>query len=127
VRQYLIRALSDPWCRTGQLVPASLALIKSNREAGQCIERAAASWPTPLSKEDLFGTEGLAALATDDLLSTVLENTPAAGLDFEHFLTMARRALLLDVWRRNRPTSRFIAVALLLRHCASVLHQRIRL
>ena len=37
VRQYLIRALSDPWCRTGQLVPASLALIKSNREAGQCI------------------------------------------------------------------------------------------
>jgi len=97
VRQYLIRALSDPWCRTGQLVPASLALIKSNREAGRCIERAAASWPTPLSKEDLFGAEGLAALASDELLGAVLESTPAAGLDFEHFLTLARRALLLDV------------------------------
>src|SRR5947207_8838203 len=59
VRQYLIRALSDPWCRTGQLVPASLVLIKSNRDAGQCIERAVASWPTALSKEDLFGTEAL--------------------------------------------------------------------
>src|SRR6185503_5897077 len=76
VRQYLIRAITDPWCRTGQLVPASLALIKSNRGAGECIERAAASWPVALSKEALFGAEGLAALATDDLLRAVLENTP---------------------------------------------------
>jgi len=97
VRQYLIRALTDPWCRTGQLVPASFALIKSNAAAGQCIERAVASWPKTLSKDELFATEGLAALATDDLLIAVLENTPAAGLDFEHFLTLARRALLLDV------------------------------
>jgi SAM-dependent methyltransferase len=103
VRPYLIRALSDPWCRTGQLVPSSLALIKSNRAAGPCIERAVASWPTPLSKEDLFGTEGLAALAADDLLSAVLENTPAAGLEFEHFLTLARRALLLDVLASHAP------------------------
>ena len=80
-----IRAITDPWCRTGQLVPASLALIKSNRGAGECIERAAASWPVALSKEALFGAEGLAALATDDLLRAVLENTPAAGLEFEHF------------------------------------------
>jgi 2-polyprenyl-3-methyl-5-hydroxy-6-metoxy-1,4-benzoquinol methylase len=97
VRQYLIRALSDPWCRTGQLVPASLALIKSNREVGQCIERAVASWPTALSKEDLFWADGLAAAADDDLLGAVLENTPAAGLDFEHFLALARRAILLDI------------------------------
>src|SRR6185369_4549831 len=54
VRQYLIRALTDPWCRTGQLVPASFALIKSNPAARQCIERAVASWPEPLSKDDLF-------------------------------------------------------------------------
>ncbi len=120
VRQYLIRALSDPWCRTGQLVPASLALIKSNREAGQCIERAVASWPTPLSKEDLFGTEGLAALATDDLLSAVLENTPAAGLDFEHFLTMARRALLLDVLASQSPDE---ADSSLLRFCCAIARQ----
>lgn len=120
VRQYLIRALSDPWCRTGQLVPASLALIKSNREAGQCIERAAASWPTALSKEDLFGTEGLAALATDDLLSAVLENTPAAGLDFEHFLALARRALLLDVLAAQSPEK---ADSLLLRFCCAIARQ----
>ena len=120
VRQYLIRALSDPWCRTGQLVPASLALIKSNREAGQCIERAVASWPTALSKEQLFGTEGLAALATDDLLSAVLENTPAAGLDFEHFLALARRALLLDVLASQSPDK---ADSLLLRFCCAIARQ----
>ena len=120
VRQYLIRALSDPWCRTGQLVPASLVLIKSNREAGQCIERAVASWPTALSKEDLFGTEGLAALATDDLLSAVLENTPAAGLEFEHFLALARRALLLDVLASQSPDK---ADSLLLRFCCAIARQ----
>jgi SAM-dependent methyltransferase len=120
VRQYLIRALSDPWCRTGQLVPASLALIKSNREAGQCIERAAASWPTALSKEDLFGTEGVDALATDDLLSTVLVNTPAAGPDFEHFLAMARRALLLDVLAAQSPDN---ADSLQLRLCCAIARQ----
>src|SRR4051812_28693688 len=57
VRQYLIRALRDPWCRTGQLVPASLALIKSSPATRQCIERAGASWPAPLSKDQLFGSD----------------------------------------------------------------------
>lgn len=120
VRQYLIRALSDPWCRTGQLVPASLEVIKSNREAGQCIERAVASWPATLSKEDLFGTAGLAALVTDDLLSAVLENTPAAGLDFEHFLELARRALLLDVMAPQSPDQ---ADSSLLRFCCAIARQ----
>jgi len=120
VRQYLIRALSDPWCRTGQLVPASFALIKANREAGLCIERAVASWPSALSKEDLFGTGGLAALATDDLLSAVLENTPAAGLDFEHFLTLARRALLLDVLAAQSPDD---ADSSALRFCCAIARQ----
>jgi SAM-dependent methyltransferase len=120
VRQYLVRALSDPWCRTGQLVPASLALIKANREVGQCIERAVASWPAPLSKEALFGAEGLAALASDDLLRAVLENTPAAGLDFEHFLTLARRALLLDVLASQLPDS---ADSLRLRFCCAIARQ----
>jgi 2-polyprenyl-3-methyl-5-hydroxy-6-metoxy-1,4-benzoquinol methylase len=120
VRQYLIRALSDPWCRTGQLVPASLALIKSNREAGQCIERAVASWPAALTKEDLFGAEGLAALATDDLLCAVLENTPAAGLEFEHFLALARRALLLDVLASQPPEK---ADSLPLRFCCAIARQ----
>jgi 2-polyprenyl-3-methyl-5-hydroxy-6-metoxy-1,4-benzoquinol methylase len=120
VRQYLIRALSDPWCRTGQLVPASLALIKSTREAGQCVERAVASWPTALSKEDLFGTEGLAALAADELLGAVLESTSAAGLDFEHFLTLARRALLLDVLASKSPDR---ADSSLLHFCCSIARQ----
>jgi 2-polyprenyl-3-methyl-5-hydroxy-6-metoxy-1,4-benzoquinol methylase len=120
LRQYLIRALSDPWCRPGQLVPASLALIKSNREAGQCIERAVASWPRALSKEDLFGTEGLAALAADNVLSAVLENTPAAGLDLEHFLALARRALLLDVLASRFPDK---VDPLVLRFCCTLARQ----
>jgi len=120
VRQYLIRALSDPWCRTGQLVPASFALIKSNREVGQCIERAVSSWPAALSKQDLFGSEGLGASAADDLLDAVLENTPAAGLDFEHFLTLARRALLADALA-TQPTDK--ADPSTLRFCCALARQ----
>jgi len=120
VRQYLIRALTDPWCRTGQLVPPSLALIRSNRAVGECIDRAVASWPTALSKEDLFGTEGVAALASDDLLSAVLENTPAAGLDLEHFLALARRAILLDVFASQSPDK---ADSMLLRFCCAIARQ----
>lgn len=120
VRPYLIRALCDPWCRTGQLVPASLSLIKSNGVVGQCIERAVASWPTALSKDTLFGSEGLAASAGDDLLAAVLENTPAAGLEFEHFLELARRALLVDVLDSQSPDK---ADASLLRVCCAIARQ----
>jgi 2-polyprenyl-3-methyl-5-hydroxy-6-metoxy-1,4-benzoquinol methylase len=105
VRHYLVRALSDPWCRTGQLVPASLALIKSGPTARQCIERAGASWPAALSKDDLFGSDGVAAFANDDLFSAVLENTPAAGLELEHFLALARRALFREVLASRSPDS----------------------
>jgi len=103
LRQYLIRALTDPWCRTGQLVPASVALIKSSPAARQCIDRAAASWPAALSKDELFGRDGVAAFANDDLFSAVLENTPAAGIEFEHFLALARRALLVDIVASQSP------------------------
>lgn len=120
VRQFLIRALSDPWCRTGQLVPASLALVRSNRVARQCIERAVASWPMVLSKEELFGAEGLAALDTDDLFLAVLENTPAADLDLEHFLVLARRALLLDALAPQSPDK---ADSSALRFCCAVARQ----
>lgn len=96
VRHYLIRALCDPWCRTGQLVPAAFALIRSTPVVGESIERGIASWPTPLSIADLFGSDGIPALAADALFNAVLENTPALGLEFEHFLTVARHALLID-------------------------------
>lgn len=96
VRHYLIRALCDPWCRTGQLVPAAFALIQSTPVLGESIERAIASWPAPLSSADLFGCDGIPALASDALFNAVLENTPALGLEFEHFLTLARHALLID-------------------------------
>jgi SAM-dependent methyltransferase len=120
VRQYLIRAIRDPWCRVGQLVPAALALIRADPVGGQCIQRAVAAWPSGLSTQDLFGTDGLAALAGDDLLTAVLESTPATGLDFEHFLTLARRALLLDVLALQSPEA---PDASLLRFCCSMARQ----
>jgi hypothetical protein len=129
VRQYLIRALSRS--------------VVSHRSARACEFRAdqiqsrgrrnasnapSSSWPAALSKQDLFGSEGLGALAGDDLLTRSSRNTPAAGLEFEHFLTLARRALLADALSTqatDKPIHRRLRFCCA--PCAAVLHQRIRL
>ncbi len=50
----------------------------------------------------------------------MLENTPAAGLDFEHFLTLARRAVLLAVLSAQSPD---FADPSLLRFCCALARQ----
>ena len=97
VRPYLIRAIIDPWCGIARLVPPSLELIKSNRVAAECIARAAAAWPARLSRDELFGPDGVRVMAADDLLKALLENTPAAALELEHLLVLARDALVAHV------------------------------
>ena len=60
----------------------------------RCVRLANESWPARLTKMSLFGADGLAALAVDPLLHALLEATPVTTVEFERFLTCARRALL---------------------------------
>jgi SAM-dependent methyltransferase len=95
MREFVVRALSEPWVRPNKVVSACLAIVRADRRIDQCIERAAAAWPTRLSAEQLFGPSGLAAACNDRVLTALLENALIVGVEMERLLTQAR-AIFLD-------------------------------
>jgi tetratricopeptide (TPR) repeat protein/2-polyprenyl-3-methyl-5-hydroxy-6-metoxy-1,4-benzoquinol methylase len=94
LRAVMIRALAEAWERPSELAHTSASLIKHCVQTGACVARAAHAWPRHLPASELFGIGGLAALAEDGLLCTMLVSANNADADIERFLTMARRALL---------------------------------
>jgi tetratricopeptide (TPR) repeat protein/2-polyprenyl-3-methyl-5-hydroxy-6-metoxy-1,4-benzoquinol methylase len=93
-RAATIRALTEPWDQPGKLAGHAIDLVKRNPDIAGCVARAVDAWPHQLSTEQLFGANGLAALAADPLLLALLQSTTISDFDMERFLTMARRALL---------------------------------
>jgi tetratricopeptide (TPR) repeat protein/SAM-dependent methyltransferase len=94
LRQLVVRALSEPWARPGDLVDVSIRLILLDRGIRECVERATQAWPARLSGDELFGPTGLDTLANDPLLQALLENAHVCELGLERLLTMVRHALL---------------------------------
>jgi SAM-dependent methyltransferase/tetratricopeptide (TPR) repeat protein len=101
-REWLMRAIAEPWGRASEFARHGIAIVKADPVIGACIARAAAAWPRPLSAAELYGEDGLAAVARDGLLQAVLENTRLSDIATERFLTAARR-LLLDAARVAQP------------------------
>jgi len=60
----------------------------------EAMRRANQAWPQRLSAERLFGSAGLAAVAADPLLLTILRSSPVRDVALERVLTMLRAALL---------------------------------
>ncbi len=94
IRVYMVRALTEPWGRPTELAQAAAGLVRLNPNIGECMARAAVAWPRRLATQELFGTNGLAALASDALLIALLDASPICDIEMERFLTMARHALL---------------------------------
>jgi tetratricopeptide (TPR) repeat protein/SAM-dependent methyltransferase len=94
IRIAMVRALTEPWGRPSKLARVTTDLIKLNPDIGECIARAAHAWPRRLSAQDLFGSNGLAALAANELLCALLCSAPISDIEMERFLTMARRLML---------------------------------
>src|ERR1035441_299696 len=94
IRIAMVRALTEPWGRPSKLARVSTDLVKLNPDIGECIARAAHAWPRRLSAQDLFGSNGLAALAANELLCALLCSAPISDIEMERFLTMARRLML---------------------------------
>ena len=94
LRPTLVRALSEPWGWAHTLTRACIDLIKRDRDIAECMARAIEAYPQPLPEQTLFGSNGLATLAADPLLSTLLDAGPVCDVAMERFLTMARRTLL---------------------------------
>jgi Tfp pilus assembly protein PilF/2-polyprenyl-3-methyl-5-hydroxy-6-metoxy-1,4-benzoquinol methylase len=94
MRQLVIRAISEPWGMPSDLAAVSMGLVKSNPAVGDCVTRAAQTWPNRLGTQDLYGTAGPDVVAEDLLLQCVLENMQVCDLDLERFLTNVRAVLL---------------------------------
>lgn len=93
-RNMMLRAITETWARPAELSRSAASLIKQGKGIGACISRAAKDWPRPLTAPELFGPEGLSALAQDDLFCALLVSAQNTDLEIERFLTMTRRALL---------------------------------
>jgi Tfp pilus assembly protein PilF/SAM-dependent methyltransferase len=104
LRGLVARALAEGWSRPGELSALAATLFKMQHPAKACIERAASASPARLAAHDLWGPQGLAALAGDRLLRALLESAPVHDVAVERFLTAARAALM-DVAARTSAAS----------------------
>ena len=91
---YFIRALSEPWCNPVALISAGVAFVKDYPAIQKGVEQAAKAWPDRLSAQDLFGSSGLAAVAGNPLLATLLTSAPVFDVGLERLFTMVRKTIL---------------------------------
>jgi len=93
VRSFLLRALSEPWARPSQLVPACIGVIKRDPVILAAIECAQNSPGEPAGDE--FSAGGpLGVTLSDPLPIALLKAAPVTDTGFESLLCRARRALL---------------------------------
>jgi 2-polyprenyl-3-methyl-5-hydroxy-6-metoxy-1,4-benzoquinol methylase/cytochrome c-type biogenesis protein CcmH/NrfG len=95
VRDALIRALSEPWCRPVELAWICTDIVKLNQNVGESLSRAVAAWPQRLAAQELYGAGGIAAISNDALLCCYLVSAQVCDLEMERFLTMVRYTLLV--------------------------------
>jgi SAM-dependent methyltransferase/tetratricopeptide (TPR) repeat protein len=90
----VLQAVAEPWGRIADFAHVAAALVRVNPLLAPMISRALAAWPERIDAASLFGSEGLAALAGDDLLRRLLESSPIRSIELERFLATLRATLL---------------------------------
>lgn len=90
----LVRSIKEAWTRPVDVGVAAMSVALLSQDVRECFARSAMAWPDQLSFDELFGGTGLKAVTDEPLISCVLEHMPASSVEFERFLTQARRVLL---------------------------------
>jgi 2-polyprenyl-3-methyl-5-hydroxy-6-metoxy-1,4-benzoquinol methylase len=103
VRAALTAAITEPWWFPHELCWRALSLIMLDPRIASSVHLVNERWPARLPKAALFGAQGLATLAADPLLLALLAAAPVSDLEFERFLTTARRALLETAATEQQP------------------------
>ena len=101
VRDALIRAISEPWCRPVELAWVCTDIVKLNQNIAKSLSRAVAAWPHRLAAQELYGVGGIAEVSKDVLLCCYLESAQICDLEMERFLTMVRYTLLVAASGEN--------------------------
>jgi tetratricopeptide (TPR) repeat protein/2-polyprenyl-3-methyl-5-hydroxy-6-metoxy-1,4-benzoquinol methylase len=96
IRDLALRALSEAWIRPRDLVSVCIEVLKRNTAISAAIARANAAWPKRLTATELCGEAGIAALANDSLLCSLLGCAPTTDVGLERVLTSVRDILLSD-------------------------------
>jgi tetratricopeptide (TPR) repeat protein len=99
LKNLMVRALSEPWGRPGDLVAVGIGLLKTDPEFADSMERALKAHPSRLREDELFGPRR-DAIVDEPLLHCLLKSTPVNNLDMERFLTAARWAMLKAIEAR---------------------------
>jgi 2-polyprenyl-3-methyl-5-hydroxy-6-metoxy-1,4-benzoquinol methylase/Flp pilus assembly protein TadD len=93
-RAFLVRAISEPWKLPSDLVSVSLDILRHDKSFTSAMDRAVQFWPKRATLAELYGQDGLAKIAGDQLLCALLENAQFADIGLERLLTLTRSALL---------------------------------
>ena len=94
IRAALTAAITEPWWVPHQLCWPAISLIMLDPKVASAVHLINERWPAGVPRAALFGAEDLVTLAADPLLLALLAAAPVSELEFERFLTAARRALL---------------------------------
>jgi len=94
LRSIALRALSELWTWPRDFTTAVVQLIKLSPIIKECCACTMRAWPARLPEQDLLGPSGLAAIADDQLLLSLLQSTMVCDVELERFLTCLRHTLL---------------------------------
>jgi tetratricopeptide (TPR) repeat protein/SAM-dependent methyltransferase len=92
LRQLVMRALSEPWGRPGDVALAATAIVEHNPDIRRAIGWLTDAWPARLRVEPAPGELG--AVFTDPLLRQLMASARIVEPDMERLLTALRFALL---------------------------------
>ena len=120
LRPLLLQALSEPWARPNELVPAVVRHLKADPTIAPFIDRGARAGPDAHARAALPDDPGFATFAENELLQCLLANALVADLQMERVLTALRVALLTSTREPPRHTDlerRIAFFAALARQC----------
>jgi tetratricopeptide (TPR) repeat protein len=96
----LARAIRERWLRPNDVMALGSQVLELDPAVGKSIAAAGATWPNRAIETELFGSNGIAAVAKNPLLLSLLESTPGSGRAMEKFVCAARATILE---RASRP------------------------
>jgi Tfp pilus assembly protein PilF/2-polyprenyl-3-methyl-5-hydroxy-6-metoxy-1,4-benzoquinol methylase len=120
IRRALTAAITEPWGMPHELGQPALSLVMLDERIARCVRVANERWPAKLSKAALFPPGGLVALTQDSLLHALLESAPVSSIEFERFLTCARRTILETALSEQGPDAADVAA---LQFYVALIHQ----
>ncbi len=94
LRKLLLRALVEGWARPRDLTGVCISLLKLDAVVIDATARVKTAWPARPSAAELFGTSGIAALADNRLLCSLLESEALTDVSLERLFSNVRSVML---------------------------------